>query len=71
VYITSGVGGGLGPEVALISKKWGGFLKEAFLDADTFRLDYKSSTLSEQQRTLILAAGLFIDLQYFEQKAQR
>jgi hypothetical protein len=67
VYINQN--GAVGPEVAVISKKWGGLLKEAFLDADTFRVEFKQVGLTETQRTLILAAGIFVDLQYFEQKA--
>lgn len=57
-------------EVAVIRKKWSGFLKEAFLDADNFQIHFSGgSTLGETERALILAAGIFIDLQYFERKA--
>ena len=56
-------------EVARISKKWGGLIREAFTDADQFKIEYLYSTLSPEHRMLLLAAGLFIDLQYFERKA--
>jgi len=59
-----------GPECAVIRKKWGGFLKEAFLDADSFRVEYKDPDLTTEHRLLLIAAGLFLDLQYFEKKAQ-
>lgn len=55
-------------EVARIEKKWSGLLKEAFLDADSFRILYSTPELGLDERSLILAAGIFIDLQYFEQK---
>jgi len=58
-----------GRQVAVVAKKWSGVLREFFTDADTFRLDFQPD-LSPVERALVLAAGLFIDLQYFEQKAE-
>lgn len=59
-----------GKELASIKKKWGGLLKEAFVDADTFLLEFKAGDrLNLEERKLLLAAALFIDLQYFEAKA--
>lgn len=58
-----------GETVAVIEKKWGGILKEVFTDGDTFRIQFQSTDLSAHERALIVTAGLFIDLQYFEQKA--
>lgn len=57
-----------GREAARIEKKWSGLLKEMFLDADNFRIQF-SPELDESQRILVLAAGIFVDLQYFEAKA--
>lgn len=57
-------------EVAVIRKKWTGLLKESFLDADNFRIEFKGTSLTEQERALILASGIFIDIQYFERKAK-
>jgi uncharacterized protein YxjI len=59
-----------GRELARVEKKWSGMLQEAFTDADRFRVAFQSPELSLDERALVLAAGIFIDLQYFEQKAQ-
>lgn len=59
-----------GRTVAVVSKKWSGILLEAFTDKDKFRVEYQDPALSADERLLILAASLFIDLQYFENKAQ-
>lgn len=59
-----------GVERGSVQKKWSGFLSELFMDADNFLVDFKDSTLSENERKLILAASVFTDLQYFEQKAK-
>ena len=59
-----------GREVAAVRKKWSGILTEAFTDADSFRVEFSAPDLGLDQRALLLAAGLFIDLQYFEAKAQ-
>lgn len=58
-----------GQTIAKIEKKWGGFLREGFLDADNFKVSFLSQDLSINARQLLLAAGLFIDLMYFEAKA--
>lgn len=58
-----------GRELATVSKKWGGLLKEAFLDSDSFQVKYSSPDLKLDERYLILAAGIYIDLMYFEQKS--
>jgi uncharacterized protein YxjI len=57
-------------ELARVEKKWSGMLREAFTDADRFRVAYDSPELNLDERTLVLAAAIFIDLQYFERKAQ-
>jgi len=58
-----------GNDYALITKKWGGLLKEVFLDADNFALDYQDPTISESTKKILLAAAVFVDLEYFETKA--
>lgn len=55
-----------GQEVALIEKKWGGTLKEIFVDADTFLLSFNDRSLSAEERVMLLCSALFIDLMYFE-----
>jgi uncharacterized protein YxjI len=57
-------------ELARVEKKWSGMLQEAFTDSDRFRVAFDSPELNHDERSLILAAAIFIDLQYFEQKAQ-
>jgi uncharacterized protein YxjI len=59
-----------GQELARVEKKWSGMLREAFTDADRFRVLFQSHQLGLDERSLILASAIFIDLQYFEQKAQ-
>jgi uncharacterized protein YxjI len=59
-----------GRELARVEKKWAGVLQEAFTDADRFRIAFESPELGLDERSLVLAAGIFIDLQYFERKAQ-
>lgn len=60
----------LGQQKALLQKKWSGFLKELFLDADNFLITFQDSQMNEKQRNLILAASVFTDIQYFEKKAE-
>jgi hypothetical protein len=58
-----------GGERALIQKKWSGFLKEVFMDADNFVVTYQDSRLTNEERLLVLAISVYTDLQYFEKKA--
>ena len=57
-----------GREVARIEKKWAGILREAFTDSDRFRVAF-IEPLGLDDRLLLLAAAIFIDLRYFEKKA--
>lgn len=54
---------------AVITKKWSGALTEIFTDADNFAVQFNDPTLGADERKLLLAAGIFIDLIYFEAKA--
>jgi uncharacterized protein YxjI len=58
-----------GQEQAVIEKKWSGGLTELFTDKDNFRIRF-TSALTDDERLLVLAAALFVDLQYFEKKAR-
>ncbi len=56
-------------EKATVSKRWTGLLAEAFTDKDKFLIEFSDPTLTDQERNLLLVATLYIDLQYFEKKA--
>lgn len=58
-----------GREVALVQKKWSGLFNEAFTDKDVFAVTYNDPTLGGNERLLVMASALFIDLLYFERKA--
>lgn len=58
-----------GRTVAVVKKKWAGLLREAFTDKDTFSIEMEDGSLNEDVRRLLLAAALYIDLMYFEKKA--
>ncbi|MEO5668085.1 MAG: phospholipid scramblase-related protein [Bdellovibrionota bacterium] len=58
-----------GQEVACVTKKWTGLLAEAFTDMDNFLIDFASPSLSVDEKQLILAAALYIDLNFFETRA--
>lgn len=55
-----------GADAGAISKKWGGFLKEAFSDSDQFALDLSKREWTDEQKALLLCAGMIIDLDFFE-----
>lgn len=57
-------------EVAVVQKRWAGFLNEGLTDKDRFFVKL-GPQLSDTERALLLVAGIFIDLQYFENKANR
>jgi uncharacterized protein YxjI len=57
-------------EVGVIEKKWSGTLTEIFTDKDNFRVRF-SPGLTSTEKLLMLAATVFVDLQYFEAKAER
>ena len=56
-------------DVSVIEKKWSGLGKELFTDADNFRVRFTDPKLSADDRLLLLASAVFIDLLYFETKA--
>lgn len=57
-----------GHMLASIKKRWSGLLKEIFTDSDNFLIELPGPDLTAQEKALILAAGVFIDLMYFEHK---
>ena len=58
-----------GKKVAEIRKVWSGAVKEIFTDADNFEIEFTDPSLSLQAKNLLLAAGVYVDLIYFERKA--
>jgi hypothetical protein len=54
---------------ATVRKKWSGFFREALLDADRFEVEFNDPSLKAEERSVMVAAAIFIDLQYFERKA--
>lgn len=57
-------------QIGVISKKWGGFMREAFTDADKFHVEFPKS-FSAPEKAIALASALSIDLDYFEENAGR
>ena len=59
-----------GREQARIAKKWSGLGSELFTDRDNFLVEYLERSLTEDERALVLAAAIYIDLMYFEVKGE-
>lgn len=59
-----------GKPIAAVRKKWSGFLSEMFTDKDNFMVELSDSSLSNDERLLVLTAAIFVDLKYFEHKAR-
>ena len=53
-------------QVGVIEKKWGGIWKEAFTQADNFRISFEDSSLTEGEKKMIVATTLLIDMDRFE-----
>ncbi len=53
-------------EVGVITKEWGGLLKESFSDSDNFAIDLSKQTWTDEQKAILLFACLSIDLDFFE-----
>lgn len=57
-----------GRETARVSKKWSGFGSEIFTDRDNFLVEFLEAALTLEEKSLVLAAALYIDLMFFEHK---
>lgn len=57
-----------GQEYARILKKWSGIGYEMFTDRDNFLVEFDYPELSGDERALIVAAAVYVDLMYFERK---
>jgi hypothetical protein len=60
-----------GQSVGAIAKQWSGFVTEWFSDADDYGVDFGERDWSLEQRAVILAAALVIDLDHFENRGGR
>lgn len=58
-----------GQKAAEVKKKWTGLLTEAFTDKDTFMVEYSDPQMNENEKYLVMAAAVFVDLLFFEKKA--
>lgn len=52
-------------EKGIITKKWGGFMREIFTDEDKFKVEFQK--FSALEKALIFATAITIDLDYFEE----
>jgi hypothetical protein len=57
-------------EIGVITKKWGGLLKELFTDADRFGVQLPES-FSWQKKAVVFGAALSIDMDYFDDNQSR
>lgn len=57
-----------GQKIAEVKKKWSGLLAEAFTDKDNFIVEYVDPSMNENEKRVVMASAVFIDLLYFEQK---
>ena len=60
-----------GEEVARVTKQWSGIMREAFTDADNFRVQFHKESLDQEFRILMLATAFAIDLDFFENNSKR
>lgn len=58
-----------GQEVAVLSKKFSGVFTEMMTDKDNFEVKFADPSLGNNERLMMLAAAIFVDLIYFEKKA--
>ncbi|MDA1188640.1 MAG: phospholipid scramblase-related protein [Chloroflexi bacterium] len=58
-------------EVARVTKKWSGVLREMATDADTFHVQREATTTDPKLWALVLAAAFAIDMDFFESKGNR
>ena len=55
-----------GSEVARVTKQWSGVVREAFSDADTFRIQQDTQRVDHDLSLLVLATAFAIDFDFFE-----
>ncbi len=57
-----------GREHARILKKWSGIGYEMFTDRDNFLVEFPEQELTGDERALVVAAAVYVDIMYFENK---
>ena len=55
-----------GSEIARVTKRWSGVVREAFSDADTFQIQQDAPGITRDLSLLILATAFAIDFDFFE-----
>lgn len=55
-----------GQEIGRVTKQWSGLGREAFTDADTFKVEVDTARTDQEFSLLMLAAAISIDLDFFE-----
>lgn len=55
-----------GQEIGRVTKQWSGLGREAFTDADTFKVEVDTSRTDQDFSLLMLASAISIDLDFFE-----
>ena len=56
-----------GGEIGVVTKKWAGFIKEYFTDAETFVVTWPMD-LDAKVKGLLLGAVILVDFMFFEKK---
>lgn len=57
-----------GKKIAEVKKKWSGVFTEFLTDKDNFMVEFTDSSLTDEEKKLVMASSVFIDLLYFERK---
>ena len=55
-----------GQEIGRVTKQWSGIGREAFTDADTFKVEVDTSRADQDFSLLMLASAISLDLDFFE-----
>ena len=55
-----------GQEVGRVTKQWSGLGREAFTDADTFKVEVDTGRADQEFSLLMLASAISIDLDFFD-----
>lgn len=59
-----------GRDLAKITKKWGGLVREMVTVADQFEIEFNDAEVEEQLRWAIIGTAFAIDLEFFEKRGR-